>query len=146
MAHKYVEYKAANGGGIVKIVSNRGIAWQVQDDEGNLFLVQKKLVVRGPWEEDESDSTPTPAPVPGSLAGQLTAAVSASKPPKKAAASDAADPDLVTLKQLCFELDLEPRIARRRLRGSLGTIGTGSRWEWKRDTEELNKVRALLVK
>jgi hypothetical protein len=56
------------------------------------------------------------------------------------------DPNLVTLKQLCFDLDLEPRIARRRLRGSIGTIGTGSRWEWTAGSEELNKVRAILAK
>lgn len=73
-----------------------------------------------------------------SAASQLEAA---NKPAAKA------DPDsnLVHLKQLCFDLDLEPRIARRRLRKALGNVGTGQRWAWEPDSPELAKVRTVLT-
>jgi hypothetical protein len=73
-----------------------------------------------------------------SAASQLEAA---NKPAAKA------DPDsnLVHLKQLCFDLDLEPRIARRRLRKALGNVGTGQRWAWEPDSPELARVRTVLA-
>ena len=73
-----------------------------------------------------------------SAASQLEAA---NKPAAKA------DPDsnLVHLKQLCFDLDLEPRIARRRLRKALGNVGTGQRWAWEPDSPELAQVRTVLA-
>ena len=64
---------------------------------------------------------------------------------KPAAKADAADSNLVHLKQLCFDLDLEPRIARRRLRKALGNVGTGQRWAWEPDSPELVKVRTVLA-
>ena len=64
---------------------------------------------------------------------------------KPAAKADAADSNLVHLKQLCFDLDLEPRIARRRLRKALGNVGTGQRWAWEPDSPELAKVRTVLA-
>ena len=143
---QFVEVKSANVSGIFQIVSNRGVCWQVRGEEGDTFLVQKKQVVRGPWEETEEEPTPTPNPTStSSVAAQLVAATTA-KPSRAAAATKERDPNLVTLKQLCFDLDLEPRIARRRLRGSVGQVGTGSRWEWEAGSEELDKVRALLAK
>lgn len=74
-----------------------------------------------------------------SAASQLEAAN------KPAAEADAADSNLVHLKQLCFDLDLEPRIARRRLRKALGNVGTGHRWAWAPDSPELVKVRTVLA-
>ena len=74
-----------------------------------------------------------------SAASQLEAA---NKPAKADAASDS---NLVHLKQLCFDLDLEPRIARRRLRKALGNVGTGQRWAWEPDSPELAKVRTVLA-
>ena len=73
-----------------------------------------------------------------SAAGQLEAA---NKPASKADS----DLDLVHLKQLCFDLDLEPRIARRRLRKALGNVGTGQRWAWEPADPELAKVRTVLA-
>ena len=64
---------------------------------------------------------------------------------KPAAKAGAADSNLVHLKQLCFDLDLEPRIARRRLRKALGNVGTGHRWAWAPDSPELAKVRTVLA-
>ena len=55
------------------------------------------------------------------------------------------DPNLVSLKQLCFELDLEPRIARRRLRKAVGHVGTGGRWEWMKDSPEYAAVQKALA-
>lgn len=145
MADRFLEFKSAHEQGIVKVVANRGIAWQVQDDEGNLFLVQKKLVVRGPWEESESESESEPepeAPVP-SVAAQLEAAASS---------ATATDPKpepgtpMITLKQLCFDLDVEPRIARRRLRNStFGKVGIGHRWEWEAGSTTLAQVTAVIL-
>lgn len=73
-----------------------------------------------------------------SAAGQLEAA-------NKPAAKADSDSNLVHLKQLCFDLDLEPRIARRRLRKALGNVGTGQRWAWEPDSPELAKVRTVLA-
>lgn len=73
-----------------------------------------------------------------SAAAQLEAANKPAKEPKE-------DSNLVHLKQLCFDLDLEPRIARRRLRKALGNIGTGQRWAWEPDSPELAKVRTVLA-
>ena len=84
-----------------------------------------------PEERDEAHSN---------LAAQLEAA---NKPAAKADA--ASDSNLVHLKQLCFDLDLEPRIARRRLRKALGNVGTGQRWAWEPDSPELAKVRTVLA-
>ena len=139
---KFIEYKASNDSGIAEVVANKGICWQVKDDAGDLFLVQKKHVVRGPWEETEEEEA---APVAAPLLTAALAQVAAPKPAAKPAAKVDRDPDLVTLKELCFQLDVEPRIARRRLRKAVGTIGTGSRWEWKKDSEELAKVRQALA-
>lgn len=83
-----------------------------------------------PEERDEAHSI---------LAAQVEAAN------KPAAKADAADSNLVHLKQLCFDLDLEPRIARRRLRKALGNVGTGQRWAWEPDSPELAKVRTVLA-
>lgn len=58
---------------------------------------------------------------------------------------DASASNLVHLKQLCFDLDLEPRIARRRLRKALGNVGTGQRWAWEPNCPELAKVRTVLA-
>ena len=139
MTDRYLEFKSAHEQGIVKVVANRGIAWQVQDDEGNLFLVQKKLVVRGPWEETE-EATAEPLPTP-SLASQLEAAA-----PKAASTPKADGANLITLKQLCFDLDIEPRIARRRLRNSpFGKVGIGSRWEWEAGSPTLGQVTAIIL-
>lgn len=146
MTAQFVEFKSANSSGIAQIVANKGICWQVQDDAGELFLVQKKHVVRGPWVEEDEPETDAPAPAPLLTAAlaQVTAPTAPSAP-ATASAPATDDADLVTLKQLCFDLNLEPRIARRRLRNSIGQVGTGSRWEWKKDSAELAKVRSILA-
>lgn len=141
---KHIEYKDREGMHIVKVLANKGIAWQVQDDSGDIFLVPKKLVQRGPWEEADDDTPPAP----GSLAAEMAAAAkAATTPPAKRDKKEPApvDPNLVTLKQLCFDLGIEPRIARRRLRKAIGNVGTGSRWEWKKDSPEYTKVVQTLV-
>lgn len=148
---QHLEYKSGNGGGIVKILANKGITWQVQDETtGDIFLVQKKHVVRGPWEETPDEELPPPAP--GSLAAQMAEAAKAAtaKPAdkRKGKSDPKPAPDrtgIVTLKELCFNLGIEPRIARRRLRKALGQVGTGQRWEWQKDSAEYNKVIAALV-
>lgn len=140
---KHIEYKDREGTHIVKILANKGITWQVQDETtGDIYLVQKKHVIRGPWEETPDEELPPSAP--GSLAAQMAAAAAeaTAKPRDKKAPVEkpVADPNLVTLKQLCFDLGIEPRIARRRLRKALGNVGTGQRWEWTKDSAEYNKV------
>lgn len=90
---------------------------------------------------------------PSSILGQLNGVAhsepepaASAKPAKKAKEPVERDPNLVSLKELCFELELEPRIARRMLRKSKGNIGTGSRWEWQKGSEELAAVRKVLLK
>jgi len=151
---KFIEVKSANVNGIFKILANKGVCWQVEGEDGPL-LVQKRQVVRGPWEEETEEEAAAAeealntAP-PSSLAGQLNAATQASKPQPKAKGTAERktrehDPDVLTLKELCAELDLEPRIARRKLRKAVGHVGTGARWEWKKDSPELAAVRQALA-
>ena len=87
---------------------------------------------------------------PASILGQLGAAAHAEPAPTPKPArekkSTERDPNLVSLKELCFELEIEPRIARRMLRKAKGNIGTGSRWEWAKGSEELAAVRKVLLK
>ena len=143
---KHIEYKSANDAGIAEVVANKGICWQVKDDDGNLFLVQKKHVVRGPWEETEEDESPAPAPLLTAALAQVQAQPAAPKVKAKKDKEPAAErTDLVTLKQLCFDLNVIPRIARRRLRKAQGQVGTGSRWGWKKDSPELAAVKAVLT-
>lgn len=150
---KFVEIKSSNVSGIFEIHANKGVCWQLKDADGGLFLAQKKQVVRGPWEEDEAEEEAAAPSAP--LFSQALAQVANAKPEpsKRERKSKVADPDApartaentVTLKQLCFELNVIPRIARRRLRKALGNVGTGARWEWSKDSEELVKVKAALV-
>lgn len=116
-------YNEHSGRGPIKAFRNRA---QAQERCVALVIDQET-----PEERDEAHSD---------LAAQVKAA---NKP-----ATDKRDPDgpeLVHLKQLCFDLDLEPRIARRRLRKALGNVGTGHRWAWEPDSPELAKVRAVLA-
>ena len=58
------------------------------------------------------------------------------------------DPDEVCLKDLCEELGIIPRIARKKLRKEFGTLekqeSSESRWCWKANSEDLAKVRSIL--
>ena len=157
------------------ILKNRGIAWLAQLDDGSTLLVQKRHVTRD-WDEvvptcngcgkeaplnaegfcqecqDHADQDVAGAPAT-SLLGQLNgaahsepAAKKEKKPAKDKAPAPERDPNLVTLKELCFELEIEPRIARRNLRKTKGNIGTGSRWEWTKGCDELAAVRRVLLK
>lgn len=116
-------YNEHSGRDPIKAFRNRA---QAQDRCVALVIDQET-----PEERDEAHSD---------LAAQVKAA---NKPADKAAA--ASDSNLVHLKQLCFDLDLEPRIARRRLRKALGNVGTGHRWAWAPDSPELAKVRTVLA-
>lgn len=125
------------------ILANKGICYSVELSDGSSVFAQKKHIVEGPY-----DITPAVTPVvdPCSLLGT---ALSDPKPlgstvPRREKTADAPDASIVTLKQLCFELKMEPRIARRNLRKSQGLIGTGSRWEWEADSDILAEVKALL--
>lgn len=146
MTAQFVEFKSANSAGIVQIVANKGICWQVQDSAGELFLIQKKHVVRGPWlEEDEPEAdAPSAPPLLTAALAQVTAPSAPTASPTAPAPTATGDADLVTLKQLCFDLNLEPRIARRVLRKAYPKVGTGARWEWRKDDAELVAIRTLL--
>ena len=144
------------------VIANKGICWQVELSDGTTTLVQKKHVISedmastaltdptsiitdDPFDADE-------APAPDSLAAMLTkirssgkvATPKGKKAPKPAATEPTEPSNTVSLKQLCAELNIEPRIARRRLRGSIGQIGTGQRWEWPADSAELAAVRTAI--
>lgn len=123
-----------------KILANKGIAYQVELSDGSTLLAQKKHVTEGPYD----------APIdPCSMLGTALATPSplTDKTPRaenSEGSQDSPDPSIVTLKQLCFDLKIEPRIARRRLRKAQGLIGTGSRWEWEADSAALVEVKAIL--
>ena len=152
---KHIEFKNNTGLHIARVIANKGIYWQVQDGEES-YAVPKKQVTRGPWEEEEEEELTAceleaqelaaghSSPLTQALQ-QIQAQAAAPKAKKEKAAPAERDPNLVTLKELCFELNVIPRIARRKLRKAVGTIGTGARWEWQKDSDELAKVRAALV-
>lgn len=148
---KFVEVKSANVNGIFQVLANKGVCWQVQNEVGETFMVQKKQVVRGPWEEPEDgeEEAATVEASPTSLAGQLAAANGSHKETKAKGTAERKtrehDPDVVTLKELCADLDIEPRIARRKLRKAVGHVGTGARWEWTKGSDELAAVRQALA-
>ena len=168
-----IEFKHQTELRTATILKNRGITWFVRDMNGEEYQVQKKHVIRQ-WDEADAptcngcdatenlneegfcpacqaaaDATINSAPATG-LMGQLAAAAHSETPtPKKPQDKKPAverDPNLVTLKELCFDLELEPRIARRMLRKAKGNIGTGSRWEWQKGSDELTAVRKCLLK
>lgn len=116
-------YNEHSGKDPIKAFRNRA---QAQERCTALLIDQET-----PEERDEAHSE---------LVAQVEAA---NKPADKAAA--ASDSNLVHLKQLCFDLDLEPRIARRRLRKALSNVGTGQRWAWEPDSPELAQVRTVLA-
>ena len=72
------------------------------------------------------------------------------KAPKKVAKGNGAakaakkevDPNLVTLKALCKELKLDPRVARRRLRTA--DLKAEGRWSWQKGSGALSKVQKIL--
>ncbi len=117
-------YNEHSGRGPIKAFRSRA---QAQERCGALLI--------GAEEPEETEA----AHADLSAASQLEAAN------KPAAAAADSDSNLVHLKQLCFDLDLEPRIARRRLRKALGNVGTGQRWAWEPDSPELAKVRTVLA-
>ena len=151
---KFVEIKSANVSGIFEVVANKGVCWQLKGPDGELFMAQKRQVVRGPWEEEEltveeeaaelaANHNPTFA---AALAQVQVEPAPVAKASRKKPAEPAEDKEpQVTLKELCFDLNVVPRIARRRLRKALGNIGTGSRWEWPLGSQDLEKVKQVLL-
>ena len=138
-----IEYKSQGQHHTATILANKGICWSVENRDGTTSLVQKKHVVRL-WEEPEDDTPAPSGPSLATLVQDLTAAPQPAPAKKEKAKEDRDMSNITTLKQLCFELKVEPRIARRRLRKALGNIGTGSRWEWAKDSAELEKVRTAI--
>ena len=171
-----IKFKRGAGTSVGTILKNRGIAWFIREDgTGEEFQVPKKLVLES-WDAPDTvctacGATGVPLNTNGfcadcessaedqeehasstSLLGQLGAAAHSApepkpeKKPRERKEPEARDPNLVTLKELCFELEIEPRIARRMLRKAKGTIGTGSRWEWTKGSDDLAAVRKVLLK
>lgn len=152
---KCIEFTNASGTHTATILSNRGIYFQVRDLAGEEYAVPKKQVTRQ-WEEEElteeeelmeevRTNMAAHAPTLAQALAQVQATDAAPKPKKEPKAVVEVDPNLITLKQLCFDLDVVPRIARRKLRKALGNIGTGSRWEWQKGSEELAVVTKTLA-
>ena len=133
-----VSFKNQTGEHTGTILEDRGLFWKVRDEAGEEYQVKKTSCT-------EAD---LPAPVAGTLSASLAGLLNQDPKPEPAPAKKAKvekDPDLVTLAELCQELRIVGRIARRRLRKALGKVGTGERWEWKKASEELAKVRTLLT-
>lgn len=148
---KFVEIKSANVSGIFEVVANKGVCWQLKGADGELFMAQKRQVVRGPWEEEELTFEEEAAELAANHNPTFAAALAQIQvepaPVAKASRKKPAEPaePHVTLKELCFDLNVVPRIARRRLRKALGNIGTGSRWEWPLGSQDLEKVKQVLL-
>jgi hypothetical protein len=100
---------------------------------------QDDAPIGGP-ENDHGDSpleedTPPATSELSSLVGQLTGET----PPEPAAAPSSG---LTSLQDLCNELEVVPRIARRRLRKAFGTLEEG-RWEFA--AADLDAVRKIIA-
>ncbi len=85
-----------------------------------------------------------------SVATATTAKPAAKKPVVKKAteakpAKKSADKEMVTLADLCKELKMEPRTARKKLRGAENINVEGQRWSWPVGSAELTKVKKLLA-
>lgn len=149
------------------VLADKGICWQAELIDGTIILVQKKHVTKELFSEDSYFEAPEPdqaelgdpdpeadePPAADSLASMLTkirADGKVAKPkrqpkaPATPVAKPATDTSIITLKQLCAELNIEPRIARRRLRNSQGQVGTGSRWEWQAKDKVLADIRKAI--
>ena len=136
-----VEFKNQSGEHTGTILGDRGLFWKVRDDAGEEYQVKKTSIKRQfPLEEQE------PVSPPHTLLGLLnpTPAAAAAPAPASTKSKDK-DPDLVTLADLCAEYSVVGRIARRRLRGKFGKIGTGERWEWSKSDPKLADIRALFA-
>ena len=153
---KHIEFKNASGLHIAQVLANKGIYFQVRDQVGEEYAVPKKQVTRGPWDEEElteqeeleAEAAELNARRGSSLASalaQVTDPEPAPKGKKEKAAPAERDPNLVTLKELCFQLDVIPRIARRKLRKAVDHVGTGGRWEWTKGSPELAAVEKALA-
>ena len=136
-ANLNVAFKNQTGEHTGTILEDRGLFWKVRDESDEEYQVKKTSCT-------EIDP---PAPAAGTLSASLAGLMNAAPTPAPEKKKEKAekDPDLVTLAELCQELRIVGRIARRRLRKALGQVGTGSRWEWKKASEELAKVRDLLT-
>lgn len=150
MTTKHIEFKNASGLHIAEVLSNKGIYFQVRDDEGEEYAVPKKQVTRGPWEEPTAEEeaqelTANHAPTFAQALAQVQATDPTPKAKKEKPAPAERDPNLVSLKELCFELNVIPRIARRKLRKAVGHVGTGGRWEWTKGSPEYDAVQKALA-
>ena len=138
-----IEFKHQGTTATATIIANKGLCWLAELMDGSTTNVQKKHVLRQ-WEEEEEDAPPPSGPSLATLVQELTNAPVAPQPVAKRAKEAKDTTNLVTLKQLCFDEKIEPRIARRRLRKAMGQVGTGSRWEWEKGSDMLEKVRAAI--
>ena len=138
-----------------RLIAKKGMFWQVETEPGIVKNVPIRSIIQDTPPEVQADPAPAagnrigPAN-PNTMAAQLAAAQRQAqeekeKPAKKEKAKKGADPDLVSLADLCKEAKILGRIARRRLRKVYGTLQDGARWEWKKDDAELEKIRALLA-
>lgn len=148
---RYCRFKS-NGEELTgQILADKGLGFSVLPDgsEDPMFVHKKHITCQ--WEEGEPNADPAPEiPVepidPTSLMGQLAGWEPWSPKKVKAELPKAGEGEkTVQLKALCADFNIHPRIARRRLRKSMGQVGTGHRWEWPINSPELEKVKAILV-
>lgn len=97
---------------------------------------------------ESTSEGPSPATGTGRIAAELEKAKPTPKEPKAKKAPKERDPDEVCLKDICDDYNIVPRIARKKLRKEFGILensGSGeSRWCWPADSNDLQKVYALL--
>ena len=163
LADKGICWQVELSDGSTLLVQKKHIITELTGDAGD---EEAYVAASQPLVDPDSVETPDPfedePPAADSLAtmltkiradGKVATKGKQAKTPKAAPVKPAAKPTqaktpsaggLITLKQLCAELDVEPRIARRRLRNSIGLIGTGSRWEWQAKDKVLADIRKAI--
>lgn len=135
------------------LIAKRGLFWEIETEPG----ITKKIPVKAILNRNdlpangETRMGPASTPAkPGTLAAQLETLEkaqterSASKRKEKKEKEEK-DPNVVELASLCKEYGILGRIARRRLRKVLGKLPQGTRWEWNKDSDQLQKVRDILA-
>lgn len=131
------------------LISQKGntLLVSVQDDEDaekvREVKVQVKQVTHSCFEEETDEAFVQTCVTQGfpPIVETITNHV-APETPKKEKKAKKEPSGLIPLKDICAELKIVPRIARRKLRKAKGLVGTGGAWEF--NPADVEDIKALL--
>lgn len=111
-----------------------------------LRTAAKELKVKNWWTMKKADLIKTVADIAFSVQNSNKPPEPKAKKVRKAPKTEEELENLVTIKELASEFGMKPAKARRILRSSFGLATTDgkTRWEWDKDSGELEEVRKVL--